>query len=1013
MSALLVTTTGMTLLVASGAVSLPKPPSGSQVGGGGGGTPSNWYDVLFARRTGVGIGATAPGGGYMTVAAYVAATPGTSDTGSQITVSNNNVIMADVDLATSPRSVQALAADGLTIDNVVTSVVAGKLAQIDLRDSNHQIRNVTIENPSKTKDVPCVLIGHLTGDTGTHRIDNLYVPLAPGDIKLPNNGVAHLSNITITGAIYQLNQHFDMIDWRGSKSGSYAEDLLFVADVDPTSAPAGNGTGVNNFVRCADGNVATGLRVSRAIWVGSNAAGSNSTMIQYAHGGSSGCIFEDILVDTRNQGLMHSSSFGVDDWHNVRSFSWSQALADGYITPGALIPYPNLATQPAAVPDQMAAPVITAASGGFTYGAMTRPKNRRSQITGYTIEWSTDGTNWTAVAASLDGGAVATGAATNVRARVYATNGVGNGAASPSSNILPVITAGVTQPLSITALPFDGFVFDAQSGSTAYAIIRGKSDSLASVQVRGEGTVNTPWVTTVADGAGDWTATLTLDANAGEWYVPAARLGTNDATRVTSPNTFAGGDVHVFAGQSEVEHILAVAGAYNGNAYPTLLAQNLTMITQANTGSREVRRIATAGVGTVNVAMVALANLFHRARPGRKLLIIDCAVSGVSRSVLHNDANTTMKWSDLQVTIDDIRGAGGEVGHWTECWYNADAATIKTFGTSWAPFYMGQRWGGGAFTVGTANPDDAAGPVDHILWDVESSADAYGRAAFKRSRTKLNLLTPMPFHDTATTEQRNFTHDSTGALLNNRIKNLDRPARDTLDAFAADTRVQTFLGGIGPSAHVVDFGGGIHPLPDDPYGTPQFAMLFAPAVLRGAGYTIHEPVIDHAGVLREASGLYADIPVTLPNGGTLTTLRILRAIAAPSVEPPHYQPVAGFEIRRAADTDAGRRPVMKPTETGYPSAYRGTVTIQDTGSGSGSARRGWVRITPTDPFVAGDRLEYLRGEANGHIVEPRDVTARLFLDMLIEHIPALYYPADTYPFCGVPVRPQPPMMTLA
>lgn len=568
--------------------------------------------------------------------------------------------------------------------------------------------------------------------------------------------------------------------------------------------------------------------------------------------------------------------------------------------------------------------------------------------------------------------------------------------------------------ITLAALPFDGFVFDAASGATAIGVLRGTAHPYASVQARGEGAGgNTSWETAEADGSGAWLASISLSASAGEWYAPAARYGTDDASKVTSANKFAAGDVHVFAGQSEVEHILAVASAYNGNAYPTLLTHNLTMITQANSGSREIRRITSTGIGTVNVAMVALANLFHRARPGRKILIIDCAVSGKSRSSLHNDTDTTFNWSDLQITIDDIRGAGGEIGHWTECWYNSDAATIKTFGASWAPFYMGQRWGGGAFTLGASNPDDGRGQINHVLWDIEAAAGDYGRGAFKRNRTKLNLLTPMVFCDTQDTEQRNFTHDSAGSVLNTRIKNLDRPARDTLDAFGADSRVQTFLGGVGPSAHVVDFGGGIHPLPNDPYGTPQFVMLFAPAVLRSSGYAIYEPTIDTANVSRGGGGAYADVPVLLPNGGTLTTLRALRSIAAPGTEPPHYQSVIGFEIRRAADGDGGRRPVMKATETGYPSGYRGAVTIQDSGSNYGGVRKGIVRITPTDAFAAGDMLEYLRGEANGHILESRDVTARTFLNMLIEHIPVLYFPADTYPFCGVPVKPQPPMMTLA
>lgn len=588
--------------------------------------------------------------------------------------------------------------------------------------------------------------------------------------------------------------------------------------------------------------------------------------------------------------------------------------------------------------------------------------------------------------------------------------------------------ATVAGPISIIEMPGDGMVFDAAGASTATAVIKGTCYPYAQVQVRGEAGTSTGWETTYADGSGNWRADLPVAVDAGMWYVPAARYGTDDATKQTGTNLFAGGTVVILSGQSEIEHIVGTASNFNGNPYPTLLAQNLTMITEGSSGGRVWRRVTSTGTTVVNVAMVALANLFHRVRPGHKLMVIDNAVSGTSRRALHNDSDTARNWSDLQVSLDEIRGAGGEIGGYIECWYNADAAYIPGFGTNWSPNYMGQRWGGGAFSLGTVNPDRDLGRIDYILWDVTAATDAYGRAAFKRDRTKLHMMLPMPFADepsgggwATSGELYNFTHVAPGTtrtgtyppgeLASYRHEDMDL-GRVDVETFGADSRVQTFLGAVGPAAHLSDYGGGIHPLTDDPLGTPQFGMMFAPSILRCSGYAIGEPVIDHAGVIMGAAGAYADVPVTLPNGGTLTTIRAVAGIAAPGTEPPHYQPVVGFEIRRAADTDKLRRPVFKTSETGYPAAYRGTVTIQDAGSGSGAARRGWVRITPTNAFVAGDRLEYLRGEASAVILEPRDVTARLFLNMLIEHIPGLYFPADTYPFYGVPVRPRPPMMTL-
>lgn len=1006
----LLTTTGLSLLCGTGIVSLPAPAFGGGVIVPPPPPATNWYDLLFAKRDGTGAGAQTPGGGYTSAAAYDAATAGVAISGSEMVVSGNNVVMQDVDLSTTPYAVKAITADGLTVDNVITSIVAGELAQFDLRESDHTVRNVTINNPSKIKGVPSVLVGHISGATGTHLIDNLYLPLACGDIKGANNGITQIRNVVMTGVIWGANAHFDAVDWRGSLPGSFAEDCLFVADADPSSA-SGVGTGYNNVFRCADGNIPVDLRHSRIIAVGSDFPGNNSYLISIA-GGGSGVIFEDWLIDVRSQQqLWYPGSGGsIEDWHEVRAFSWSQSLADGFITPGALIPFPNLADFPATIPNQMSAPVITALPGGFTYAAMTRPWNQRSQITGYTLEWSTDGTTWNSEVPSLDGGFVPTGAATNVRARVYATNGIGNSTRSVSSNILPTITA---TSITLSALPWDGFVFDAASTDSVQATLRGTGTAGALVEARGESAGgNTAWFSGTVDGSGNWAIAVTLDANAGNWYTPAARISGDDSTKKTHANTFAGGDVITFGpSQSEPEYTMAVSAAFNVNPYPTLLAQNLTMLTLTSTGGTHTsRRITSTGINLVNVAMVALANLFHRVRPGRKFCIIDQAISGQGRQALHNDANTGFFWSDLSTPAATIRAAGGEIGHVIECWYNANASTIRTFGNDWAPFYFGQRWGGSAFTLGVPNPDAPAGNVDHPLWDIEVADDQYGRGLYKRSRTKLHLLLPMPFHDTLTTEQRNFTHDSTGAAAAPRITHLDRPARDAVATFGADSRVQEFLAAVGPSAHIVDFGGGIHPLPDDPFGSPQFAMQFAPAVLRASGYMVSEPTIDGANVVRGPAGAYADVPVLLPNGGTLTTIRQFASIAAPGTEPPHYQPVVGFEIRRAADADSARRPVMKLTETSYPVDYRGTVTIVD--SGSGTPRKGWVRITPATAFATGDRLEYLRGQASAHLVEPRDVTARLFLDMLIEHVPAMYFAADTYPFYGVSVRPQPSLMTL-
>ena len=1026
----LMLSTGLTLLVGSGAVSLPAPsltppppdppdpPAPSE----------EWYGALFANRNGTGVGPRVSS--WTDAAVWASGKPGVSVSASAVTITANNLTVSAVDFA--GRKVTNSGSNNIFEDCIgVVSAdgASGNTRQWSIGGLNPTVRYCRLTNPSRLGGVMMFAFQDATGTITAEY--NLVEDAAGQDpMKGPSNAVWLSTNDVLKGLHLTTSAHIDMVDLRAAQPGSTFRRLLVIGDHTDTSVPSGGGTGYTNAIRCAPsdghGGNASGVVIEECILVGSDDPLASSVFLGPGDATTTGLVMFDLLVDLREHNSLLYSSIRCDDWY-VRYFDWDASVAAGQITGiGAEVPFPNLVDQPAAVPSQMAAPVLTAAPGGFVYAALPRPANQRSLITGYTLEWSTNGTAWTQVAADLAGGFVPTGAASNVRARVYATNGIGNSTVSAASNILSTITAA---SVSLTALPGDGMVFDSAGTDSAVAVLRGTATPGAYVEARGEGTANTAWGETVADGSGDWTIFLSVDANAGEWYTPAARIKNDDSTKVTSANKFAGGTVVILSGQSEIEHIVGTASNFNGNPYPTLLAQNLTMITEGSSGGRVWRRVTSTGTTVVNVAMVALANLFHRVRPGHKLMVIDNAVSGTSRRALHNDSDTARNWSDLQVTLDEIRGSGGEIGGYIECWYNADAAYIPGFGTNWSPNYMGQRWGGGAFSLGTVNPDKDLGRIDHILWDVTAATDAYGRAAFKRDRTKLHMMLPMPFADepagggwATSGELYNFTHVAPGTtrtgsyppndLASYRHEDMDL-GRVDVETFGADSRVQTFLGAVGPAAHLSDYGGGIHPLTDDPLGTPQFGMMFAPSILRCSGYAMDEPVIDHAGVIMGAAGAYADVPVTLPNGGTLTTIRAVAGIAAPGTEPPHYQPVVGFEIRRAADTDKLRRPVFKTSETSYPAAYRGTVTIQDAGTGSGSARRGWVRITPTNAFVAGDRLEYLRGEASAIILEPRDVTARLFLDMLIEHVPGLYFPADTYPYYGVPVRPRPPMMTLA
>lgn len=584
---------------------------------------------------------------------------------------------------------------------------------------------------------------------------------------------------------------------------------------------------------------------------------------------------------------------------------------------------------------------------------------------------------------------------------------------------------GVTQPLALTAMPFDGYVFDSANNVTAPVIIRGKGTTGQSIQARGESAGgNTAWVAATVDAFGNWSAQIDVPAAQwGNWYTPAARIGTNDATKLTHASAFGCGHVVGFLGQSEDVYVLSNQSFYRQITPPAIVAENAAVIVlqaNVNSGALMPARLTAANVsaGKWNHGLIALANAAARAMPGRKFCFLDMAQAGTGPQTLMNDASTAFDWNTkLKPVIDKAREGGGEVGHVIYLWYNSPAATIKTFPTEWSPFFMGQRWAGGAFTVGTTNPDavvTGGTTVDHILWDATAPSGQKGRGIFS-TRTKLHVMTPMPFLDAMATEARNFSTEMGGGHSTlGRHFQLDRPARDKMKEFFDDARVQTFAGTFGPSAHMTKFGGGssdIHPDVTDGLGQPQYAVNRLPVLMAAAGTPMPEPTI--TGVVMGPAGAWADVVVNLPNGGTLTTIRALRGTAAPGVEPVHYQPVMGFEIGRAADTDDERRPVFKTSQTTYPAAYRGTVTIVDAGTGVAPSRTGRVRITPTVAFAAGDKLDYLRGAAVAMILKSVDLPARPYENMLVEHLPALYFTADLYPFYGVPVRPQPPTQVLA
>jgi hypothetical protein len=455
----------------------------------------------------------------------------------------------------------------------------------------------------------------------------------------------------------------------------------------------------------------------------------------------------------------------------------------------------------------------------------------------------------------------------------------------------------------------------------------------------------------------------------------------------------------IFFGQSELDYMFHTGPTYMTMAPASKLGQdNLIVFRQQGELTPAVRTVVnatTASAGQVNPAMTALGEFLNFATPGIQYVIGDGAVPGTSRYQLIDDTTDATEgsnkryWADFQTVVDGIVREFGFVNVLIENWYNADEALIPTFRTSFWPMYFGVL----PDNV-TSHPIDTAyaGRVhNHFLWDATAPIDSNGRGTFDRSRTQWSILGPMPFYQTGqTTEAANFSTPESR-------RNME-PARLRMERVTNDSLAVSVGAVYGPSSHLCRFGGSstaIHPDTGTKDGQIGLVWAFAVPLIRAAGFRIEEPTIHSVEV--QPDGSYAEVLVNLPNGGNLTTLAALESRAPYAGSSPYQQDVTGFEVARGWR----RRPVFKTSDTTSLTRFRGTVTISDTGSGT--PRRGRVRLTPTEPFEFGDSLSYTRGDGTTMLQWSRD--ADLYPYYLLETIPSLRDTSATYPFPGVAVKP--------
>lgn len=409
---------------------------------------SNWYDTVFARRDGAGVGPRVSS--FTPVASWLPQT-GVSLSGTTVTVSGSSKTVTGIDFS-GYRLINT--GDNNIFEDCIgdfnSTGQTGNNRQWDIRGANPTVRYCRITNPVPLGGIYGIATFGATG-TITVAYNDVRDCAAQDMIVGPDVGgganVLMVTETLIKGIHLTTGAHVDTIDLRGAAPTSTVRHTMIIGDKTASSAAAGGGTGFTNAFHDLPtdphGSACNGLIFEECVLVGHDDVGANSIFIQVGNASSTGIKMYDILYDLREHNSLLHSSCRVEDWY-ARPFDYAASLAAGALTGiGSPTPFPNLSNQPANVPSTMSAPVITATAGGFTYAAMSRPANQRSLITGYAMEYSFDGTTWTAATEtiSLAGGSVATPSGANLRARVWAINGIGAGTASASSNLVTVASS--------------------------------------------------------------------------------------------------------------------------------------------------------------------------------------------------------------------------------------------------------------------------------------------------------------------------------------------------------------------------------------------------------------------------------------------------------------------------------------------------------------------------------------------------------------------------------------------
>lgn len=417
-------------------------------------TFQNWYDEVFAKRDGTGVGPRVTS--WTDAATWAAATTGVSNNGTTITVSADNLTVTAIDF-TGFKLINN--GDNNVFEDCLGDIndpgaTSGNKRQWDMGGLNPTVRYCRFTNPQPRSGAIMLAFHDATG-IAREEYNEFHDVVAPDPVKGPDAGTVFHSYGSVMYSIYLTNgAHVDTYDLRLSDPGSSIKRGLVVGDATPGSASATlPGTGFVNAARQAPadfgGAGGDSLIIEECIFVGHDDPGASSTLLDVGNAGSTGNVMYNVLVDIREHNSIIDNGNRMDDWL-VYQIDWAQCLADGFITVGAYVPFPNLGSQPATVPSTMSAPVITAVPGGIQWADNTRPANQRDPIVQYDLRYSTDGLSWTTVAdVSRTTDLISVADASNYRVQFRAVNGIGPGVWSASSNLVDVVAPSGTHRIAI------------------------------------------------------------------------------------------------------------------------------------------------------------------------------------------------------------------------------------------------------------------------------------------------------------------------------------------------------------------------------------------------------------------------------------------------------------------------------------------------------------------------------------------------------------------------------------